>query len=71
LTGSMGNFRYYLTPVGLLTDYSKSIWSSPWGLIETDGKTFDIIKFPIHCDSDKYAEQRVLLSIIRRMKGGK
>jgi len=59
---SMGDFRIYLTPTGLIDPDNVR---DSWGLLETDGKKITLVKEPLFLGGDKSAEQRLLLSMIR------
>ena len=63
LLGGMGDYRYFFTESGLLTDVKEL--PPAYGLIETDGRHFDVVKRPTFLASNKMAEQRLLLSMIR------
>lgn len=62
----MGDYRYFLTPPSLIRIDQLLITRPDWGLIETDGKRFNVINWPALQEKiDKRAEQRLLLSMIR------
>lgn len=60
----IGNYRYYMTPPGLLVQKNMP---EGWGLLEVDGKKVNVVKLPTYHDSNVEDEKRILLSVIRRM----
>ncbi len=59
----MGNERYFLTPVGLL---SVDDLPNDWGLLEVDGRKVNVIRLARHQKSHKRGEIRMFWSELRR-----
>lgn len=60
----MGDYRYYLTPEGML-DVDEL--PSGWGLMEWRGKKLKVVKWGCKMEARKAHEMSVLLSLIRRI----
>lgn len=60
----VGNYRYYMTPAGLLVQKNLP---DGWGLLEVDGKKVEVVRLPTYREPNDKDEKRILLSAIRRM----
>jgi len=60
----MGDFRFFLTPIGLLNSLEIP---DGWGLLETDGYQVNVIKDSIKFHKDAHGELLILLSMLRRL----
>lgn len=61
--GQMGNYRYYMTGVGLLDN--EPYFPQTHGLIETNGTNIYVKKSPCFVEANGIAQNRLLLSMIR------
>jgi len=67
LQQGMGAYRYFLTPVGLL---SVDELPDDWGLLEAKGRKVNVIRLARHQASNQRGEKKMLWSECRRKQQG-